>query len=172
MPSPICFEHGLTPSPLRTETNLSTCSIDSACNLTGQGDFVQGSSNGYLPTFHSSNQPQGISPDRSSSFRPYLKIAFYGWRIAMGSCMRKMLYWFNLRTEVPSISSTFRAQCPSGIDTHIGVLLKFLIIRFWSDVLSGQWLSPQKPRMALHSHASGSNRFWAPFLTIILQCVY
>ncbi|KAF8199545.1 Sodium/calcium exchanger protein-domain-containing protein [Pholiota molesta] len=124
MPSPISFEHGLTPSPLRTETNLSTYSVDSACNLTGHGDFVQGSSDGYLPTFHPSNQPQGISPNRSSSFRHYLKIAFHGWRIAMGS-------WLNVLLVLIPISwaMTITLKASHGLTFAVCILALIPLVR-------------------------------------------
>ncbi|KAF8950403.1 hypothetical protein BDZ97DRAFT_1219503 [Flammula alnicola] len=85
------YENRLPHPPQRIESNLSSCSIDSASNLVGQGDFVEGSSRGYLPSFHPSGSRQGISSLKSSNTQANLKAAFHGWRIAVGSWLNVLL---------------------------------------------------------------------------------
>ncbi|KAF9485205.1 hypothetical protein BDN70DRAFT_871602 [Pholiota conissans] len=117
-----CFESTRAPSPLRRETILSTCSADSCTNLNGQGDFVQGSSRGYLPTFHSSSH--GISTQNSSNIRRYFKTAFHGWRIAMGS-------WLNVFLILIPISwaMTITLKASHGLTFSLCILALIPLVR-------------------------------------------
>ncbi|KAF5327153.1 hypothetical protein D9619_004894 [Psilocybe cf. subviscida] len=79
--------HERVSSVAGTDPNLSTCSLDSASYLVGQGDFVEGASRGYLPSFHSASTPN----PKSSATQPRTRLQsmFLGWRVVVGS-------WFNV----------------------------------------------------------------------------
>ena len=82
------------PPPLRISD--SPLSFDPGNNLVGQGDFTQGSSQGYLPSFHRFEGQGRISsshiPHRSPSPQTW-RNALKGWKVAFLSCRSFMVFF-------------------------------------------------------------------------------
>jgi hypothetical protein len=82
----------MVPPPRISDSPLS---FDPGNNLVDQGDFTQGSSKDYLPSFHrfggQGRVPSSHMPDRSPSLKTW-RNALKGWKIALGSCRSSMVF--------------------------------------------------------------------------------
>ncbi|PPQ67527.1 hypothetical protein CVT25_006068 [Psilocybe cyanescens] len=106
------------PAMLRTESQLSYCSADSASNLIHQGgDFAEGANQGELPYFHTRVSQNTPSPPKSGKKYHSWSNAFLGWRIAFGS-------WLNLLLVSIPISWTLTLTLK---DSH-GLTFSFCVL--------------------------------------------
>jgi len=86
-------EERAAPPPPRTFD--SPFSFDPGDNLVGQGGFVEGSSQEYLPSFHRSGGQEGVSSAQTSVHSPSPRTwrnALKGWKVVFGSCRSSKVF--------------------------------------------------------------------------------
>jgi len=78
----------------------SSFSLDSGSNVVGQGDFTEGSSQDYLPSFHRfGGQGRAASPHIPPRPNPHTwRDALKGWEVVSGSCRSCKI--FNLSEQL------------------------------------------------------------------------
>ncbi|KAH9481405.1 Vacuolar calcium ion transporter [Psilocybe cubensis] len=82
---------GNVPAMLRTESELSCCSVDSASNLINQSDLAEGTNQAELPYFHARSSQSNPSFLNGGHKRHRWTTAFVGWRVAFCSWLNLLL---------------------------------------------------------------------------------